>query len=379
MFTAAHQVSEQIHVKNSMRLRRVSVCFGLILSGVGTLHVPARAETIGASCSAAYHAALNDIRVARGEDLTGAVAALRAADPALPGQWIYARALFGKSVRPSRPIEAERVCAEKIKIAGRLRCTKFVEPGVPAEPELPTELDISPPPSSDELRVLKAVADLVTGRGAVPDVGNNGRYSWLSQRATSDLRLYISQPPHAALCSGAREIVEFYGNALKPLQKRQDDVGELVKRARSLAAARVVAVLTMPSDTAAVPAAAPEAIALPPDLGDIAKLSLVAMTGEAVRAVLPVADVAAILDEKTGISALRRAKTMLIVAQVEAGKTENAPRAEKVLAVGRAVRIIEAAAYTEIYADRYRKFGASVLTLPRELQSAHARTCTCGN
>ncbi len=345
-----------------------------------------------ASCSATYHAALDELRKSKGEDLTNAVAALRAADPMLPGQWIFSRALFFKAGRAARPVEQERACVERIKVAGRYRCSKFAETAAASEPILPTELTITPVPSSDEQRILKAVADLVDGRGAVPDVGNNGRHAWLSQRASSDLRLYVSQPAHPALCSGGREISEFYVTALKPLQKRADDVAELVKRTRNLAATRIIAAATPAtasgSATSAIPTsaqpndAAPAVVqastAVVATAADLANLPLASMTAEAVRAVLSPADVSTILQEKSGLAALQRAKPGLILAQVDATRADDAKR-ELVLAAGRAVRMIEAAAYTEIYAERYRKFNASVLSLPREIQQLHAKICTCAN
>ena len=349
----------------------------LTVSLVATAATQAYAET--ASCSAAYHTALDELRKAKGDDLTNAVAILRAADPVLPGQWIFSRSLFAKAGRNARLIEQERICAERIKVAGRFRCTKYAEA---ATPDVPVELTITPAPTSDELRILKAVGDLVEGRGAIPDVGANGRHTWLSQRASSDLRLYISQPAHPALCSGAREISEFYLTALKPLQKRADDVIDLVKRTRNLAATRVVAAsepaprteAALLTSAVSVPAPAPERLVA----ADVAALPLVAMTAAAVRAVLPAADVETILQERAALSALQRAKPALIMAQVEAEKADDAKR-EQVLAAGRAVRMIEAAAYTELYADRYRQFARSVLSLPREIQQAHAQACTCAN
>ena len=360
------------------------------------------AQSPPATCSAAYFTALGELRASRGEDLTNAIANMRAADPALPGRWIYSRGLLGKTFRDTHPIEIERPCVEKVKVAGRLRCARYAGADASTEPPLPTELEITPAPTSDELRLLKAVADLVDGRGAIPDVGNNGRQTWLASRAASDLRLYVSQPEHPALCSGAKEVTEFYAASMKPLQKRVDDVAELAKRARLLAATRIAAVASAamapaaassvaappavvpPADAGKVPmpvAATPPAAPTPPPVpaAELARLPLTAMIAEAIRLVVPADMVEAVLKESTGLAALQRAKPALILAQVEAQKSDDKAARERVLAAGRAVRMIEVVAYTEIYAERYRKFTATVLTLPREIQAAHTRTCTCGN
>jgi hypothetical protein len=178
----------------------------------------------------------------------------------------------------------------------------------------------------------------------------------------------MTQPAHPALCSGGREIADFYGNALKPLQKRIEDVGDLVKRTRLLAAIRVAAALPTPVEGAKLPSAA-----------TIAGLPLVEMTVDAVRGVLTAEDAQAVLAEQSPLAALMRAKPALIGAQVAADKVEDQALRERVMAAGRAVRMIEAAAYMEIYATRYAKFSSTVMALPREIQSAHGKACTCGN
>ena len=308
------------------------------------------------NCSAGYHSALEKLLTARGGDLNAAMAMMRASDPALPGRWIYAQALF--NAKGSRPPVDDRVCVDKARVAGRVRCTRYEPRPIDA---LPSELVINTQPNADELRVLKALNDTVVGRGLAPEVGNNGRYTWVTQRATSDLKTYISQPEHPALCSGGREVAEFYGNALRPLQKRAEDVGEMVKKARALALTRVSEASGGSGD---VPADAP--------LIDLVALSL--------KATLSAEQVAEVANEKTAIAALQRAKSGLIAAQVDAAKEVAAPEAAgKVVAAGRAVRILEAAAYAELMAERYRKFGMAVLSLPRDIQAAHAQACTCGN
>jgi hypothetical protein len=242
---------------------------GIALVGLALVATPTRVVAqAGTTCSAAYHAALGELYGKRGDDLGRAVAALRAPDAVLPGRWLYSQALF-PGTKKNRPVVVERPCAERAKVAGRMRCLRY-EDG-PA-PEVPAELTITPNPNAEELRVLKALNDLVEARGGVPEVGGNGRYSWLAQRAASDLKLYISQPMHPALCSGGTDFAEFYANTLKPLQKRIDDVGEISKKARALAVARVTeaaaveAVLSIEpvkdvSKPAAVPSISAEACA----------------------------------------------------------------------------------------------------------------------
>ena len=327
---------------------------------------PALAQTQSDRCSTAYHAALAQLRAVRGDDLGGAHAALRAADPVLPGRWIYAQSLFGKPGRKGRAAnEPERVCAERTKVAGRFRCVRYAE--TPTD-ELPKELVIGASPSAEELRILKALNDLVEGRGAVPEVGPNGKYTWLTQRAAGDMKIYISQSPHVALCAGGAEVADFYAHSLRLIQKRIDDVAELGKRAREAALARI-------QETKVDALASREAGAGRP---------LVALVGDAVGLVVTAAELAEAVAEVTALAALQKVKPALIAAQVEAAKADEAAgearaQSERVQAAARAVRMIEAAVYADIYAERYRKFSAAVLTMPGEIRAAHGRACTCWN
>ena len=336
------------------------------IAALASLGTSAQAQISGGSCSSAYHAALSELNTTKGASVANAVTAMRAADAMLPGRWIYSQALLGKPAKKQRAPEDLRPCLEPFKFAGRIRCRKFGEAPPQADPQQPTELDIAPPPSPAELRVLKAVADLVDARGGVPDIGNNGRYRWLAERATSDIKTYIAQPPHEAICSGANEVTEFYAAQLKPLQKRAADVGELVVKARALAAERYVGLM---ADIGRQSAAA--------EPGASNAISLVQLTADAVRPVLDEGDVAAVLGETTALAALQRAKPALIKAQVAAAGGDALVR-DHVLAAGRVVRMIEAAAYAEIYAQRYAAFNSAVITMPQEIQVAHKRVCTCG-
>ncbi len=368
--------SEQAGLGVRRKFLRMAAGCSLGLVGVAasvvTLAADARAQA-EASCSAAYHAALGDLHAKRGDDLGRAAQVLRAADPALPGRWIYSQALF-PGAKKNRPVAVERPCAERVKVAGRLRCVRYEDA---AAPEPPSELTVAPGPSTEELRVLKALNDLVEARGGVPEVGGNGRFSWLAQRAASDLRLYISQPAHPALCSGGKDFAEFYGNTLKPLQKRIDDVGELSKKARALAVARVNDANT--AETAAMSEPTKDAPAKPiVTIAIAADAPLPALVADAIRSVVPAAAVTEVAGETTALAALRRAKGALVAAQVEAQGGDDQKARDRVLAAGRAVRMLEAAAYGEIYVERYKRFSTDVLGTPQAIKAVHTQSCTCG-
>ena len=143
-------------------------------------------------------------------------------------------------------------------------------------------------------------------------------------------------------------------------------MGELVVKARALAAESYVGLMAEIGRSSALA-----------EPGASNSISLVQLTADAVRPVLAEADVAAVLDETTALAALQRAKPALIKAQVATAGAETLVR-DRVLAAGRVVRMIEAAAYAEIYAQRYAAFNSAVITMPQEIQAARKRVCVCG-
>jgi hypothetical protein len=361
-----------------MRVRVLSAAvrgIGAVLITLSLMAARTQAQAqapAGASCSAAFHSAMGEVLAKQGESLGGAVAAMRAPDATLPGSWLYAQSLF--PVKKNKLPAVERPCAERVKVAGRMRCVRY-EDGALAD--VPSELTIAPLPSTEELRIIRLLNDLVEGRGGVPEVGNNGRYYWMSQRAASDLKMYMSQPSHPALCSGGKDFAEFYAQTLGPLQKRIGDVGELAKKARALAVARVKEATG--ADAASEPSspqdgAKPAPVALP--VG--ADATLMTLVAEAAGAVVPASAKAEIAAETTPLAALRRAKPALIAAQVAADSGDDPKLRELVLAAGRAVRMLEAAAYGDIYVERYKRFSVDVLQTPQAIKAAHTKACTCG-
>ena len=48
------------------------------------------------------------------------------------------------------------------------------------------------------------------------------------------------------------------------------------------------------------------------------------------------------------------------------------------IVIGNAVRMLEAAAYAEIYAARYARFSETVIAMPQQIIDIHKRVCTCG-
>lgn len=361
---------------------------------------PRPIERTSEQCAAAYHQALEPTRRERAPGLGDLVRKLRTAEADLPGRWLFANQLFQK--KPARPTRPERICIETREIRGVDRCVRYdIKPPPPPPPEIATKAQ----PGAEDVRLLKAVADLVEGRGAIPDVSANGRQTFLVQRLSQDLRNYVTQPATPVLCAGAPELLEFYGSQSLPLKKRLEDIQAVAKKLKETAAARTrdIAVTEARLYDAAIAAAkaieesrarasaaqpTPEGAAtpavvsatLPPKpaapaaLADYAVTSFPAQVAEALRPLLPAALVAEIAAVPAPMAMLAKAQKALLDPEI---KPPTAPAIDVRDAAIAALRLHEARAYADRYASRYAEIDSALSAALRDIKAAHGGACTC--
>lgn len=339
------------------------------------------------TCSANYHGRLSGLVEQSGERLQSVVSDLRSGDPALPGRWLFNfDPRLEKRGRVRTVAVARQVCTQYEGRGRRARCVATETRTVGTN-----EVAFAVARDKADVAAVRALQDFVARRGAVPEVGENGRLGWHVQRLSQDLRVYISQPPHPALCSGGREVSEFYGAQLAPLEKRQQDVRALVGTVRQTARERVGALT-------ARAAQAPESVA---SASQISTSVLVSPASAATRddaaraaadetardflrstlaAVLTAEQNEDIAGEETVFAALRRAKSFLLDRQDEKVFGENrdaVPAAVGGEALGKALLAIEVLAYAELLDARYDLMRQSILAMPGDIRKAHEATCGC--
>ena len=372
-----------------------------------------QAQTVE-SCAQKFHAELAQLSAARGETLGGVFKGMRTGDVSLPGRWLFGPPP-GKanSARAASKASVERVCVEETRVRNRVKCVRYEE-----RIRSSTEITYQTGATADEARAIKAFGDVVEGRGAIAEVGNNGRYSWLVQRMAQDLKTYISQPPHPALCSGGSELAEFYASQLSPMQKRLQDIGAASSKAREMAVARVREAVSLNAVVAAqvaaqakakvtvVPQSAPadanataavvQSSAAPAATAELSRDEIAQITARASETVVPGAPVTALAlaaaqamlpkgaaadlgAETTIFALLRRARTATLELQDQiargAAPAETTPSV--VEAGKRALRMVEVLAYSELLTKQYQPFVDTVLKTPQSILSAHKATCTC--
>lgn len=360
-----------------------------------SMALPAAAQ----SCAVDYRKALDGVRDKRAEPLAALVRNIRAADPQLSGKWLFSAALFDASRKP----KTERVCAETTELrGGRSKCVRYETRTIPRA----DEPAIVSPSSAEETKDLKALAQFVEGKGAVPELGSNGRFGFLFQRLAQDLRSYLTQEPHPALCAGGADLTEFYDTQLAPLKRRQAETTDLAKRTRAAAIARVTAIhkaeaaayekavaparnaaaaSQSATPAAAVPAAGnAAAIAAPvsppapsPPPADYDGKSLIGLIEAAVRPLATDTQKSAVASATSPVAALAAARTAVIASQQPTADKSVDPAVRD--AAGHALRMLEAATYADLIRARYVDVEATLFTANADIRAAHKASCTCAD
>jgi hypothetical protein len=341
---------------------------------------------------------LDPVRRTIAPELAILLQTLRRPDSDLPGRWLLAHALFAKAERGAR---RERVCVATRRVEGREVCSRFETREVRRASDVTTRT----PPSADDLRLMRAVNDVVELKGVMPEVGPNGRQVAIVARAANEVRSYITQPEHPFLCSGVPDVVGFYAAQVAPLKKRHDDVQALAMQLREAAVARTRAIAvaeasaweraageaarragaTLAEITKAIaegrtdglPAVDAAALPLPPpepaSLEDFKRLPRIALIREALRPLLPASVAAATIEAAEPVAILTKARDALVDPAI---KREPADPVVADTAIA-ALRLIEASLYADRYAARHALAETAFGGTFSAIRAAHAQHCTC--
>ncbi len=336
---------------------------------------PIASET--AACSYAYYSALAPVRDGSIKELGNLDRIARANEPGLPGKWLF-WSKTGKNA--SKPPQPERVCAQSVPRSGRERCVEWE-----TKPVDPVKLALfAAQPTADELTVLRALDAFVADRGAALEFGSNGRQYATLQRVAIELGSYSTQPKNPALCNGVPEMLDFKAGKLDGLKKRIDDVSKVAVKARALARQRVTAAreIRLTEQTAVAQAnavgeaanAAPSVPRLPGStpVGLAATVSIAGLITGLLEGTVPVDKANEVRAEPNALKMLQRARDLMTPEASPA--LSPASRA----ASAAALRMIEAASYSELQVAHIQRFDRLFLGTIGQIREAHRVNCTCG-
>jgi hypothetical protein len=331
------------------------------------------------SCAVTYHDRLARLAAETGERLDLAVALVRTPVTVLPGRWLVTNAARNRQRDArGRIINGDQVCADQVERGGRVRCIAW-EPLVrdlsPPDPDLPL-----PEADGAEEKLRDFYDEIVTSRGAGPEFQGNGRYTAGIDRMAKDLPIYMGQPPHPALCSGAVEMLGYLADQLAPLRKRTDAVYAAREEATKTAIDAVNQLVadapaTAVASTAGVPVAPP-----PQPLATPAEWTAHEPVGTRLSLALTRAVAAHVLVGEAAERAQRQWAPLPGIAFVQdslrLSSATNAPSPLR-LKARQTLRSIEHLAYAEFTAERYRELDEALFAPLEAARRTAAESCTC--
>jgi hypothetical protein len=320
-----------------------------------------------ARCGAAYGDALaGQVRAQLAAQIVRAAEAVAVPGADWPGRWLHqeptSKQTKADALAAAEAKTQERICKERQKRAGRVRCVEWEAAAVAAPVAPPAVVDPPvvvvkpapvPPPVDEEARDLKLLAGFVAAKGQLVEFGRNGRLEGLVKRVQGDLSAYTGQPPHPALCNGVPEMLEFHAERMEPVQTRLTAIAVLAARTRALAEARVAAAISAgPAETRGKPlailVAALEQLMLP--------------QGAALATAAP---------QTAPLAQLRR---LLAASRIEPWAVQPV---DTQVAASLALRALEAGVYAEQQQLRAAAVERAVFGAIRSISDAHRAHCAC--
>jgi hypothetical protein len=329
-------------------------------------------------CATAYHRALGTLYASREAIYAEVLKQVSAADESLPGEWLFApRKRSKREVDGSRrvllPPRAEcRWSVNTVDFSTRESkrlCKRWaiVDFGAPASVRSMPVID-----EEAAANVVRRASIFVASRGAAGDFGKKGRLEWISRRILTDLRGYMQQSPHPAICTGVEVMTRYFVDNAVTLRKELDASSSSVETARRIAAQRLEALAMVlgrepeePATTASLSLVTP-ANAAPDDMPPVLDL-----LGQAGRLLLT--DGRRLRLEATARSADKLALLHDLLA--EPGGLAHSEAVQPYLAD--ALTSLEAAVYLEAVDARYAGVGAAIFGSISDIEKTHATSCGC--
>lgn len=215
------------------------------------------------NCAGDFYKELRKIHESGAARITKILDEIRTPDKASPDFW-YFRPSASLGIASAREDgKGKRRCTRwgKVKYKygrrGRRKCLESAEAG---------EDGGAAPASRREREVLLEASALVSARGADKSLGAKTPAGWVMQKSAGDLKIYLEQKQHPAMCTGAVQFATYYLNKLSGLKKRIDTLSALAAEARALARGKADEARSLATETPGGHpgwGGAPLAIALP--------------------------------------------------------------------------------------------------------------------
>lgn len=312
-------------------------------------------------CAGDYYRELQMIAASGGTQLSKLLTELRSPDKSLPRASLFrtttpASSGGGRCVRYKRrwdPYESgyRRVC---VRYKG----------GENIEETASTEVS-----SKDEREILQRAGAFLRSGGADPKLARNGSLEWVTGKVASDLRGYLEQPAHPALCTGAKQFTDYYLKQSAGLKSHAESIINLAAKSRELAADKVA---RAKEDIEQLAAGHPGAGMAPLPISERAKEEGLK------QLILALAQYAGLSPESK--EALSQSTDELGMLKVMKDALDAKGEDDKVMAkvVRSGLAFVEAAVHLTIAEGKYQAVKTKFIGGFENIRAAHDKFCVCG-
>ncbi len=312
-----------------------------------------------ADCAGAFYSQIVSIREQNSARIGPALKAAWRRDRQRPGRWLFKPPVSGSA--------SKRVCArwrrywDPRRGRYRARCTRYrtVRRGGAAGVKV----------TKEERRLINFAAKWVRTRAIDPQLSTKQNFGWVSQKVAIDLRGYLKQDKHPAICTGVSEFVGYYTKRMADFRKRSELFSAHLAKARTLAFAKAAeAREAVKADPGGHPGwgAVPLSISTPESgrtleslIAGLVELGGGDAPGEEIR------------QAPSTFAALKSARKYVS----DDGLSGLAKMARN--SILHALSLIETADYIAAVAHHYSELDATIIGSLEAVQKAHGKHCTC--
>ncbi len=357
---------EETTVLVEMRLKasvgeQANVLKVTLKDAAGAASQPAELRWTVRDCAGDYYRELQMISASGGGQLSKLLAELRAPDKSLPRASLF-RPGASTSLNDGRCLRYKRRW-DPYEDAYRRVCVRYKD----GEPE--ERVTDGVPSPQEEREILQRASATLRNGGADSKLSRNGSLEWVSGKVANDLRVYLGQPHHPALCTGAIQFTDYYLKQAAGLKSHAESAINLAEKARTIAAAKTgQAKQALDALGSEQPGAGLGALPVS-ERGTGRPLSLL---------IVALAPYGGLSPE--GIAALEQAPDELAMLKaLKDGMDANAePNKAVVAIITPALAMIEAAAYLTKVEAKYQAVRTKFIGGFESVRAAHDKYCVCG-
>lgn len=313
-----------------------------------------------ADCAADFFNGITAIRDRNSKAISTALKAARTRDKKRPGRWLFQPGV-SKTVK-------RRVCARWVKnwkpFQGKYErtCTRYktVRRTISTRSNLP----------KSEAAIFRFTNRFVSSRAIDRQLSVKQNEGWVSQRVATDLRGYLKQAKHPAICTGTPQMIEYFSTKMDAVRIRGKKISDRAEEALTMALEKTRAAheLAKPNPDSAADTGAEtltsQNTTTSAGLNDLTQ-QIAALTNDTEL-------VAAVQESDTVFDALKVIKKSL----KSAAKDLDAATKK---AIRRALSAIEAADYLTVVSGHYKALDETILGSMSSIQKAHESSCVCSS